>query len=293
MARTARSKRTPAGTGSFRVPGKAPNGAGSVYPRRKVDASGQERVYRRATYVDFTGKTGSVSAPTKTAAIEERDAALAGQPASSSSSFGPATTVGELARWWLETIARHRVRPSSFGRYVDRVRRIESTLGDLNAIALTATRVDAWQAELLSSGLASKTVADVRVTLRQVLSAGVDFGLLTVNAVDRVPAPKVITKTARALSPDDARALIAASREDRLGAAVALLFVQGWRISEVLGLSWADVDFAAGTAVVRRAAVYVDGVGMVLGPPKTAGVRGVHFRLFAPIRGSPGEGAAG
>ena len=184
---------------------------------------------------------------------------------------------GEVARWWLETIARHRVRPSSFGRYVDRVRRIESTLGDLNAIALTATRAATWQAELLSSGLASKTVADVRVTLRQVLSAGVDFGLLTINAVDRVPAPKAITKAARALSPDDARALIAASRQDRLGAAVALLFVQGWRISEVLGLSWADVDFAAGTAVVRRAAVYVDGVRMVLGPPRTAGVRGVDF----------------
>jgi len=43
---------------------------------------------------------------------------------------------------------------------------------------------------------------------------------------------------------------------DRLGAAVAVLFVQGWRVSEVLGLGWEDLDLDAGVALVRRAAVY-------------------------------------
>ena len=52
-------------------------------------------------------------------------------------------------------------------------------------------------------------------------------------------------------------------------AAVALCFVQGWRVSEALGLAWEDVDFDAGTAFVRRAATYLDGHGMVLGPTKT------------------------
>ncbi|HUP75762.1 MAG TPA: tyrosine-type recombinase/integrase [Acidimicrobiales bacterium] len=53
--------------------------------------------------------------------------------------------------------------------------------------------------------------------------------------------------------------------------------MQGWRVSEVLGLALTDIDFDAGTATVCRAAVYVDGRGVVLGPPKTAGVEGVHF----------------
>jgi integrase len=52
--------------------------------------------------------------------------------------------------------------------------------------------------------------------------------------------------------------------------------VQGWRVSEVLGLAWSDIDFKAGTATVRRAAVYVDRVGMQLGPTKTAGSVGIH-----------------
>jgi integrase len=72
------------------------------------------------------------------------------------------------------------------------------------------------------------------------------------------------------------KALLAAAADHRLGAAVALLFVQGWRVSEVLGLAWQDVDLNRGTAHVVRAAVYVDRAGMVLGETKTAGATGVH-----------------
>ena len=56
----------------------------------------------------------------------------------------------------------------------------------------------------------------------------------------------------------------------------ALLFIQGWRVSEVLGLAWGDLDLDAAVAEVRRACSYADGVGMVLGPPKTEGVIGRH-----------------
>jgi integrase len=58
-----------------------------------------------------------------------------------------------------------------------------------------------------------------------------------------------------------------------------LLFLQGWRVSEVLGLAWEDVDLDAGTAQVRRASVYVDGRGQQLGPPKTDGARGEHWLM--------------
>jgi integrase len=70
--------------------------------------------------------------------------------------------------------------------------------------------------------------------------------------------------------------LVAAAEADRLGAAVALLFVQGWRVSEVLGLAWSDLDLDAAVATVSRASAYADGIGMMLGPPKTEGAKGRH-----------------
>ena len=140
--------------------------------------------------------------------------------------------------------------------------------------AVKPERVARWQSDLLKSGLASGTVADVRVTLHQVLEQAVIHELIASNPVDRVAAPKVTHKSARALTSEEARRLVETASVDRLGAAVALLFVQGWRVSEALGLAWEDLD--ASVAVVRRAAVYVDGEGMVLGQTKNAGAAGTH-----------------
>ena len=55
--------------------------------------------------------------------------------------------------------------------------------------------------------------------------------------------------------------------DERFAAAVALCYVQGWRVSEALGLAWQDIEFDEGTVRLRRGATYADGVGMILGPP--------------------------
>ena len=141
---------------------------------------------------------------------------------------------------------------------------------------LRVEHVIAWQGQLLET-LAPKTVGHHRQTLAQVIDQAVELGLATSNVVRRVKAPKVPPSNGRALSIAESRALVDAARADRYGAAIALLFLQGWRISEVLGLAWEDVDFDAGTATVKRACSYVGHVGSRLGPTKTAGVMGEHL----------------
>jgi integrase len=217
-----------------------------------------------------------VRGKTRDEAIARRTAKLAELAQTQSATFHRDTTVAELAAWWLDTVARHRVRPSTFGKYSDRVTRITATLGVMPVRAVKAEHVARWQSELLKTGLASGTVGDLRVTLHQVLEQAVVHELVGANPVDRVAAPKVVRSSKRALTSDEARRLVEEAASDRLGAAVALLFVQGWRVSEVLGLGWEDLDLDAGIAVVRRAAVYVDGQGVVLGPTKNAGAAGTH-----------------
>lgn len=67
---------------------------------------------------------------------------------------------------------------------------------------------------------------------------------------------------------DETTALLMAVKDHRLAAAVALLFLQGWRISEVLGLAWEDLDLDAGTAHVRRARSMSTGAASSSGRPR-------------------------
>ena len=269
MARKTTGKRSVGRDGAVQVHGKASNGEGSIY--RDSDGAW------RATYsVPGEARPRRVRGKTREEAIARRMVKLEELLQIQSSTFHRDATVAELAAWWLDVVARHRVRPSTFCTYRDRVQRITDTLGVMPVRLVKPERVARWQSDLLKSGLASGTVADVRVTLHQVLEQAVIHELIASNPVDRVSAPKVTHKSARALTSEEARRLVEAASADRLGAAVALLFVQGWRVSEVLGLAWEDLDLDAGVALVRRAAVYVDGEGMVLGQTKNAGAGGTH-----------------
>jgi hypothetical protein len=147
-------------------------------------------------------------------------------PRPSTTALGASSTIAEFAAWWLNTVAAVRVRPSSLGKYVDRVERITAWLGDVRIGSLRPEQVATWQSELLSS-LSAKTVADTRATFRSVVAEAVNLGLIPTNPVDRVRPPKTRASARRALTAAEARAVVAAGAEDRLGAAIALLFVQG------------------------------------------------------------------
>ncbi len=128
-------------------------------------------------------------------------------------------------------------------------------------------QVAAFLSKLIGSGSAARA-RNVRTLLVQVLNEAVNLGLAEDNVANRVRPPRVPKTRRRTLTPTEVSQLLAAC-DERFAAAVALCFVQGWRISEALGLAWQDLDLDAGTARLRRGATYADAVGMMLGPTKT------------------------
>lgn len=273
MPRRPNGKRSTAADGAVAVHGKAANGEGSVYFT--------EGRWRASYQLPGSAKRRTVSAATREKAVakrakrlDEADALLPSSP-----SLSRTLSVAELADWWLHNVHRHQVRESSWAKSDDRVRRIASTLGTVRVVDLHVEQVVRWQAKLLEE-LAPMTVSHHRRTLAQILDQAIELGLVAGNPVRRVKPPKIPPTSTRALSVEESGRIIAAAREDRFGAAVAMLFLQGWRVSEALGLAWEDVDLDAGVALIRRACIYVDHYGPALGPTKTPGAMGEH--LLAP-----------
>jgi integrase len=59
---------------------------------------------------------------------------------------------------------------------------------------------------------------------------------------------------------------------------VVILFLQGWRVSEVLGLAWDDIDLETGNVQLQRIAIYRKGVGRMLKPrAKTDATHGEYW----------------
>ena len=268
MPRAPKGKRATADDGSVSVRGKAGNGEGSVYFR-------EGRGIYVATFT-IDGKRKVVEAKTRAAAIERRDLALTKYRPQAGSKLSGKTTVIELADWWIENVYADRVRSSSRGTTENQLSRDRlGFIADVPVTELRAEQVMAWQSGLLKR-LAPTTVLGNLTALKQVLRHAVDLELIPRSPADKVKPPKVDEKDKRVLTDDEVGQLIGACAGSRYGAAVAILFTTGLRISEVLGLSWEDIDLDAGTARVRRAVTAAKGEGRSLKPTKTVGAKGVH-----------------
>jgi integrase len=92
-----------------------------------------------------------------------------------------------------------------------------------------------------------------RVILRTALNTAIRWRLVTVNAATMIDAPRTTSREIQPLTPDQARALLVASRQHPLEAFVTVALGCGLRLGEALGLQWTDVDLDAGTLKVRRA----------------------------------------
>ncbi len=156
---------------------------------------------------------------------------------------------------------------------------VKDRLGDAAVRKLRPEHVAGVIADIAQAGSAARA-RNIRMLLVQLLDEAVNLGLAEDNVARRVHSPRVPKVQRRTLSPAEVARLVSVC-DERHVAAVALCFLQGWRVSEALGLAWQDLDLVAGNVRLRRGATYADRIGMVLGPPKTSRTAG--RQLLAPM----------
>ncbi len=229
---------------------KRGNGEGSIYRRKDGRWVGQYTVHTAEgpKYRYIYGKTRAAVAEKLTKAMADRDGGLVFDA-------GSVTVRAYLDRWLSDSV-RDTVRNNTFDNYAYLVRRhIKPTLGRVKLKSLTPIHVRGLYREKLNSGLSSRTVNYIHVTLHKALKQAVNDGLIPRNVTDAVKAPRPVKKEIQAMNPDQARSFLGAARGDRLEALYTVAITAGLRQGELLGLRWSDIDLDAGQLAVRRSLV--------------------------------------
>ena len=160
-------------------------------------------------------------------------------------------TVADFLARWLE-VARTSVRPRTWDRYEQYVRvHALPRLGRVPLAGVTPEHLQSLYAARLAAGSAPLTVAHLHAVLHRAFGQAERWGLLPRNPATLVDAPRGPRREMATLTPEQSRALIEASKGDRLGALYVVGITTGMRQGELLALRWRDMDLEGGMAQVR------------------------------------------
>lgn len=256
-----------------RTKGRA-NGDGDVYPRKNND--GKITSYRGA-YVGPDGKRRYVSGKTKTEAREALAAARADAAGGVVFDAGKLTVADYLERWLSDSLKplvdAGKMAYSTYDRYVGIVdKHISPTIGRKKLRDLGRAEVRALYSKK-GEVLSPRSVDYIHVTLQKALSQAVRDDLINRNvATGERPRSSRSREEIKALSSEQARMLLSATRGERNEALYVVALHTGLRQGELLGLKWTDLDLEGRRLSVRRA-IKVTEHGLDFGPPKNKASR--------------------
>jgi integrase len=186
-------------------------------------------------------------------------------------------TMRTYLRTWLAG-AQPSLRPMTFQSYESIIRtQLEPRLGRIRLTQLRPHHVQGMHAAMLAEGLSPKYVRNAHGVLHRALDRAVQWRQLVVNPADGVDLPQRATREMHALTPDQARTVLAAVESDPLRALWTLMLTTGLRQGELLALRWRDIDLTAGRLAVTANSVRVTKRARDL----------LAMRSSEPIRGEP------
>ena len=213
-------------------------------------------------YRDATGRRRWVTCKTKRAAEDTLSRVLPLSRRAGRVFVDPDITVAQYGAHWLEQIPAT-IKARSLRRYRELVDlHISPTLGSLRLARLHKAQVVTVLTEKLHGGLARNTVRNILATLRVMLNAAVDDGVILANPAERlgrklrlVKSPTTRQEEIKAFTREQLSSFLAwaLSTAPRFATLFLLLARAGLRIGEVLVLKWDDLDIERREIRVERA----------------------------------------
>jgi integrase len=179
-------------------------------------------------------------------------------------------TVGQYLDRWLTGAVKTTVKPTTYANYEGVIRNfLKPNLGGMPLSKLGVIHVQSLYATMARAGKSAETIRLAHAVLRRALKQAVRWRLVPYNVCADVDRPRVAKADITPLDADQAQALLAEARGDRLGALIVLAVATGMRLGELLGLHRVDVDLDRGVLMVRHTLTELHGQ-LFLTEPKTA-----------------------
>jgi integrase len=196
-------------------------------------------------------------------------------------------TVKEYLTRWLQNTAKESVRATTWERYRQLVEcYLVPLLGGLKLSKLRPLHVEQCYATMAKGSDDRKPAgADTRKSAGVILSAAlrhaVRIGVIHSNPAAEVKKARPAQREMAFMTAPQAKRFLDAAKSNKNYALFALAVGTGARQGELLGLTWADIDFEKGTMDVRRALAQVKGEFAIKEPKSKSSLRTVTLPRFA------------
>lgn len=101
-------------------------------------------------------------------------------------------------------------------------------------------------------GLSAKTIRNIHAVFSRALKQACKEGLIAKNPLESITLPRVEKTTIEILTPKEQKALEEKCYDHPWGMAIILTLYSGMRLGEVLGLTWADINFEKNTISINK-----------------------------------------
>lgn len=163
-----------------------------------------------------------------------------------------------IDEWLLKQ--RGKQAPTTYKNYKSKSKHVRTKWPNRKIADVTKTEIELFQTELLQKGLAPKTVNDIFTVVRGIWVDAFHDGVIRTNPLERIPNVQRDENSDFAdpftLREQERIQSVKTMRQQDINMVMFACWC-GLSLSELIALSWDDVDMVEGVIYVRRA--YVDG----------------------------------
>lgn len=187
--------------------------------------------------------------------------------------FNGDITITEWAEEWLR-IKSSTITPGTMDSYRNIIQHyIIPDIGSIKLADLTAPTVRRFLDTRLET-LSSRTVRYIHTVLSAMLKQAVLDEIIATNVAAKVCKPKLVkTKEMITLTADEIKLFLAKITNPEHRMLFKLAFASGLRRSELLGLTWSNIDFKKKTIIINQTVIKINNEAVISKTTKNAASR--------------------